>query len=643
MNTASFRALRWLCVGLVFTATHAQGQLVTDNTVTPEEAVDIIIGEGIDFFNITYSGDADQIGSFDASASNILIGEGMMLATGSIEVAVGPNDGGGTTTGGGNFGTNDPDLDLLSTFNTNDAAVLEFDFISQGDSVSFNYTFASEEYNEYVCGSVNDAFGFFLSGPGISGPYENDAINLAIIPDTDIPVTINTVNLGVSGSAGTPANCDQVSPDWAENTEYYIDNDSNTDPNSTEMDGFTVVLTAAAQVECGEQYHIKIAIADAGDTAFDSCVFLEGGSFSANAVEIDGEADVVTDIDLPDSSILEGCVDGTFTFTINPDALESDTVYFDIGGSAENGVDYEEIDDFIVLGPDFTGEFELEINPLGDGISEGDETVEITYIFTNSCGFTDTSSATLNIIDLEPISVLAEDLFICPGESETSLSTISGGFPPYIYDWSSGGTTSSETYDYGNDGSFTLAVADLCGQSASTSINVVSGALLTSVSPEEWYCVGIETAPLFSGGVDPVEFTFNEGPLYINDNASFGAVEAGIYTVTATDACDQSVSETFEYVVCDTTIPNVFTPGNGTTGNAEFNNFFVIAGIEGFPESRLTIFNRWGNLVYESEFYVNNWEGRDQNGDPLSQGTYYYVFERSDGENYSGHVTLLRE
>ena len=114
---------------------------------------------------------------------------------------------------------NDPDLDQLSTFNTNDAAVLEFDFIPTGDSLSFNYSFGSDEYNEYVCGSVNDAFGFFLSGPGINGAYSNNAINLAIIPETDgTPVTINSVNNGSVGSAGIASNCTQVDPNWTENT-----------------------------------------------------------------------------------------------------------------------------------------------------------------------------------------------------------------------------------------------------------------------------------------------------------------------------------------------------------------------------------------------------------------------------------------
>ena len=182
---------------LLLAATGAGAQLITDNTVTPEQALlEYLLGEGVEVSNITFSGDLNQIGSFDANATNIDIPDGIMLATGDIDVAIGPNDAGGAGLGGGNFGAGDPDLTALSTFNTNDAAILEFDFVPSGDSLIFNYIFASEEYNEYVCGSVNDAFGFFLSGPGIVGPYSDNAINLATIPNPvlegeTIPVTIN--------------------------------------------------------------------------------------------------------------------------------------------------------------------------------------------------------------------------------------------------------------------------------------------------------------------------------------------------------------------------------------------------------------------------------------------------------------------
>ncbi|MDP0953449.1 choice-of-anchor L domain-containing protein, partial [Klebsiella pneumoniae] len=78
---------------------------------------------------------------------------------------------------------------------TNDAAVLQFDFIPLGDTLKFDYVFASEEYNVYVGGGVNDVFAFLLSGPNPAGGNYVDA-NLALLPGTTTPVSINTVNNG---------------------------------------------------------------------------------------------------------------------------------------------------------------------------------------------------------------------------------------------------------------------------------------------------------------------------------------------------------------------------------------------------------------------------------------------------------------
>src|SRR5690606_3893211 len=98
----------------------------------------------------------------------------------------------------------DPDLaQLISPITVNDCAVLEFDFVPNGDTLKFNFAFASEEYNEYVCGTVNDVFGFFISGPGINGPFTNNAENIALIPGTDVPVSINTLNNGTVGANGS--------------------------------------------------------------------------------------------------------------------------------------------------------------------------------------------------------------------------------------------------------------------------------------------------------------------------------------------------------------------------------------------------------------------------------------------------------
>jgi len=349
MNPRILSAIACLSLALPL---QLRAQITVDESLTAIEVVtQVLLGEGVEVSNITFSGDLDQIGSFANNGSNILIEEGLIMASGSCSNVIGPNDSGSSTTGGGNFGVGDEDLTALSTFSTNDAAVLEFDFVPSGDSIKFFYSFGSDEYNEFVCGSVNDAFGFFLSGPGISGPFSNNAVNLAIIPETDIPVTINSVNNGTVGSSGTASNCAQVSPDWMNNTEFYIDNANNNDPLATQLDGFTVKLTAEAQVECGQTYHLKIAIADAGDSAYDSAVFIEGGSFGSNSVDLVASASVSGNaVFLGDTTVVESCNEALLT-VLRPLTDLEEEIELTIYGTAENGVDYEYIDPIIVMGP----------------------------------------------------------------------------------------------------------------------------------------------------------------------------------------------------------------------------------------------------------------------------------------------------
>src|SRR5690606_5401633 len=250
-----------------------QAQLVVNTgTMTPTQYVqNVLVGAGVTVSNVTFTGQSTQIGDFDGTNTFIGINGGLILASGTVTTAVGPNNSG--SSGTSMAGNGDVDLTTIAGISTFDAAILEFDFVPIGDSIKFNYVFGSEEYLEFVNSGVNDAFGFFLSGPGITGPYTNSAINLALIPNSTTPVTIDDVNSTT-------------------NAAYYVDNGTgsnapyNTNPQYIQYDGHTVVLTAQAQVVCGQTYHLKIAIADAGDGVWDSGVFLEGGSLTSTGVDI---------------------------------------------------------------------------------------------------------------------------------------------------------------------------------------------------------------------------------------------------------------------------------------------------------------------------------------------------------------------
>lgn len=251
---------------------------LTDTELEVENLVEFLLadvsGIVIDSESIQYTGADSAAGIFTGGTGIIGFEEGIILSTGKIEDVAGPNTAPGTTTAHGTPG--DSDLNALIPQSTLDAAVLEFDFTTDGETVYFRYVFSSEEYNEYVASAYNDVFAFFVNGE-----------NYALI-EGDTPVSINNVNHGRPG----------VEPS---NPEYFVNNDpfsqdywgNTVDPGdllNTEMDGLTVVLTFEAPVNPGETNTMKLAIADAGDQVLDSNVFIEAGTLS---IEPPGSEDPV--------------------------------------------------------------------------------------------------------------------------------------------------------------------------------------------------------------------------------------------------------------------------------------------------------------------------------------------------------------
>lgn len=222
--------------------------------------VNTIVGGGITTSNITYNGALSASGTFiNGLSSGIGIDEGIVLTSGDASLIDNTNN--SDSAGQDNNLPGDADLDsLVPSDTTFDATILEFDFETATGDLFFNFVFGSEEYNEYTNTGFNDVFGFFVDGQ-----------NLALIPGTTTPVSINTVN------GGNPLGTDASNPDLFNNNDL---NDSG--PFfAFEYDGFTNVFTASLLgLTEDTEYNIKLAIADAGDPVLDSGVFIEAGTFS---------------------------------------------------------------------------------------------------------------------------------------------------------------------------------------------------------------------------------------------------------------------------------------------------------------------------------------------------------------------------
>ncbi len=269
------RSLSFLVASFAAAASHAQ-MLVDPAVYVDGLVLGIFQGSGVTISGATINNVAGvpmngATGHYMYTGDAPIPSEGVIISTGTASDAAYPAPYFASTSNG--F-YQDLDMNYLAQQTIIDATVLEFNFIPDADQMMFEYVFASEEYPEFVCTSFNDVFGFFLSGPGISGPYLNNAINVALLPDSYIPVSINTVNGGIA--AGEPSICAQMDPNWQANSVYYVDNQNGSD---IAYDGHTTILQVSALVTPGEQHRLKIAVADASDAVYDSAIFLQAASF----------------------------------------------------------------------------------------------------------------------------------------------------------------------------------------------------------------------------------------------------------------------------------------------------------------------------------------------------------------------------
>ncbi len=252
-------------LSLATAAAHAQLSLVPNQTaaqlaatlVATQGNLGVVISNPI----LTCDSNANAVLT---GTSNFGINNGIVLSSGFAntdmnQINVGLNGLPGELGSSALSAPGDAMLDSIVTpYLTYDACVLEFDIQPVGNFMEFEYVFGSEEYPEFNCSAFNDVFGFYISGPGFAAPT-----NIALLPNSVIPVSINSINDGTGGCSN--------------NQNLYV---TNIDTTNT-MDGFTTPLVSHVVVTPGSTYHLKFAVADVADMIYNSYVILKANSLKS--------------------------------------------------------------------------------------------------------------------------------------------------------------------------------------------------------------------------------------------------------------------------------------------------------------------------------------------------------------------------
>ncbi|MEZ4774227.1 MAG: PKD domain-containing protein [Bacteroidia bacterium] len=530
-------------------------QLVTADTLPNDTLFSTLFAQGVTVSNLTFQFcQPSQTGQFNGVNSNLGLDSGVVISTGNVLTAGGPNISALTS---GSFSFNPQNYTPLSSIvggPVYDVCVIEFDVVPLCDSIGISYVFASEEYNEFVASNFNDVFAFFISGPGYTG---TPGQNIARIPGTTIPVAINNVNNGNSNPGTIP-----FGP--CTNCPYYTDNTFGT---SVEFDGFTVPMVAAAAVIPCQTYHITLAIADVFDASYDSGVFFEVGGIGCITPTLNLSATNSTVLGA--NVAVEGCVNyGLFTFTLPTPPTDTTVFHFTVGGTAIPGVDYQTLPDSIIM-PAGVDSVVLPVYIFSDNLVEGTEFIEIYYVDSTLCTTTIyRDTAVMQIWD-KPIIPPLQDTAFC------SASSVTIGYTPQVgqtYQWTPATGLSSTTI---SDPSISITYSGTTEQKStyyllSTDLQgycIYEDSMEVTVYPGNFaaftadsVCEGNATSFTSTAGFDQLTswlWQFGDGQVNTTSNPSHLYTNQGIFQAQLVTANSKGCLDTIVHAVLVDSLPVV--------------------------------------------------------------------------------------
>jgi hypothetical protein len=551
--------------------------------------------------DVTFEGQRRQIGWFSNGQSNIGIENGVLLTTGDIDIAVGPNDKNNAFTPNYYNYTSDPDIEqMANSTEIYDLAKLEFKIKPTASPLTFEYVFASEEYCEYVNAS-KDVFGIFVSGPGVSGAF-GGAKNIATL-NNGVNVGINTIN-------------------HISNTGLYVNNTAqgilcgqqaaNSDVvNKIQFDGFTKKLTASVDVIPCETYEVKIKLADITDGSHDSGLFIKASDTNAadnaliywvvNGVKGAGNA-------------YEGCSNVQLVIERNGGGLNTPLpVSLLISGTAVAGIDYTELPLSLTI-PSNTNQVTIPVQLLTDVLSEIPETITIKKAGPCFC-----PEQTLKIFDVPNLISVADTVAVCGEGLITLKANHIGGVYPFTYEWSITGNTDSLLTTYINSSNlYTVTITDACNSSAIKTVYALAHSVpsLSFTLDTFQICTGnTQNIPIKLTGSQPfsVNYSINNITQLEIDN-----IHDTLFNLTLSKAGEYKIQSLIDRNGCIGSLPGIFVVQSsdleisesevtGTCGNE--NSGAIEIGVSGGKEPYLYSWseNSIGNTANPDELQAETY------------------------------------
>jgi gliding motility-associated-like protein len=236
-----------------------------------------------------------------------------------------------------------------------------------------------------------------------------------------------------------------------------------------------------------------------------------------------------------------------------------------------------------------------------------------TYRYSKTIGTIHNFYASMNATDVT-----------CQGSSNGSIDFVLRGNSPFTFEWFGDNPVNLDSV---SSGTYLVHITDSFGCDTTITILIQEPDSLAISLTSETYSTGTNISTYqgqdgsilstVTGGTEPYLYNWSNGEASEN----IYNLSAGSYVLTVTDAngciTKAGILLTEPYLL---EMPSGFSPnGDGS------NDFFVVRGIEYYSHNEITVYNRWGNKVYSKTYYSNEWNGDNNQGESLPDGTYFVI------------------